>query len=81
MLVTISTNAIVPCLGTRVVWTVFRMVFPIVVLFPFNKISSREIVPVLSFPRDFSSAVFIFQYRLPYSFRGVFVTVKRPKVL
>jgi len=46
MLVTISTNAIVRCLGTRVGWTVFRMVFPIVVLFPFNKISSREIVPV-----------------------------------
>lgn len=78
MLVTISSNAIITCLGTRVGWTVFPLVFPIVVLFPFSKISSWEIVPVLSFPRDFSNAVFIFQYRLRYLFRGVFVTVKRP---
>ena len=71
MLVTVSTTAVVPRLATRVGWTVFPLVDPVVVLFAFNKISYWEVVPVLSFPRDFSSAVCIFQYCLRYSFHGV----------
>lgn len=67
MLVTISIKAIVRRLGNRVGWTVFPLVFPIVVLFPFNKIYSSEIVPVLWFPRDFPSAILIFS--IVYSIR------------
>jgi len=67
MLVTISTNAVVRRLCTRVDWTVLPLVFPIVVLFPLNKISSWEIVPVLSRPRDLSSAVFIFNYGIRFA--------------